>query len=213
MTDSDIRKEVLYCPHCGNTSVQTLLLTQNYMASFYSVPDGERTEEPSIYSVVKCETCSEILVYTEHEEFPEDCDTPYGDISFPKQSSFTDAVPESIRSIYREAVLVKNISPTAYVILARRVLEEICRERGVTTKNLVEALAKLSNDGVIPSTLSEATKLIRLVGNAGAHASGQKITMLQVWTIDDFIKAIIEYIYVAPKKIEEFKRRFSHFSD
>jgi hypothetical protein len=183
------------------------------MDSFYSVPDGARTEEPCMYSVVKCETCSEILVYTEQEHFPENCDTPFGDIAYPKQPSFTNAVPESIRSIYREAVLVKNISPTAYVILARRVLEEICRERGVTVKNLVEALAKLSNDGVIPSTLSEATKLIRLVGNAGAHASGQKITMLQVWAIDDFIKAILEYIYVAPKKIEEFKRRFSHFSD
>jgi hypothetical protein len=55
--------------------------------------------------------------------------------------------------------------------------------------------------------------LIRLVGNAGAHASGIKITVPQVWAIDDFIIAIIEYLYVAPAKIEEFKKRFTHFAD
>jgi hypothetical protein len=183
------------------------------MTSFYSVPDGERTEEPSIYAVVRCETCSRILVYSQHENYSEDNETRFGDIAYPNQPSFTDAAPESIQSIYREVVLVKNISPTAYVILARRVLEKICRDRSVSSRNLAEFLAKLSRDGVISSALSEATNLIRLAGNAGAHASGQKITMLQVWAIDDFIKAIVEYIYIAPEKIIKFKKRFSHFTD
>ncbi len=183
------------------------------MDTFYSIPDGEKSQEPAIYTVARCETCNEILVYTDHEYLGDDSDTPFGDLQFPKQSALTDSVPEAVRSVYKEAVLVRNLSPTAYVILARRVLEEICTERGVKENNLASALAKLAEANVIPKTLSDATTLIRLVGNAGAHASGTKITAPQVWAIDDFIKAIIEYLYVAPAKIGEFKKRFTHFAD
>lgn len=213
MTDEEVGQHVLYCPHCGNTSVQTCLLTQQFMDTFYTIPDGKKSQEPATYTVVRCETCNEILVYTEHDYFSDHSETPFGDLQFPKQSAFTDSVPDAVRNIYKEAVLVKNLSPTAYVILARRVLEEICSERGVKESNLASALEKLAKDNVIPKTLSDATTLIRLVGNAGAHASGTQITTPQVWAIDDFIKAIIEYLYVAPAKIGEFKKRFTHFAD
>ena len=213
MTDIGDDARVLYCPHCGNTSVQTRLLVQNYIETFYTVPDGEKSQEPSSYTVARCETCRELLVYTEHARYADFHDTDFGDLQFPKQSAFTDSVPESVRKIYKEAVLVRNISPTAFVILARRVLEEICAEQGVAERNLSSALARLAEDNVIPTTLSQATTLIRVVGNAGAHASGREITAPQVWAIDDFIKAIIEYIYVAPNKIEEFRAKFAHFTE
>lgn len=204
---------VLYCPHCGNSSVQTPLVTQSFLSKFYRYSDGEMSKEPSTYTVAKCETCDEILVYIEHDNFLEDSDTVFGDLHYPKQLEFTDAVPNSIREIYKQAALVKQVSPTAYVILARRVLEEICVEQGVVSKNLATALNKLAQDNVIPKTLSDATTLIRLVGNAGAHASSNTITAPQIWAIDDFIKAVVEYIYVAPRKIEEFKKRFQHFKE
>jgi hypothetical protein len=207
------RTAILYCPHCGNRSVQTRLLTLPYEARFYSVPDGKQSLEPAIYSVVKCETCNEVLVYNVVEQFADYSETGFGDLVYPQEEALSDAVPDGVRNMYREAALVKNLSPTAFAVLARRVLEEICQDRGVQVENLAKALSKLADDGVIPKTLSEATTLIRLVGNAGAHASGASITMLQVWAIDDFMKAVIEYIYVAPKKIEEFKSRFKHFSE
>lgn len=209
MTDNKKSTQVAYCPHCGNTSVQIELLTQRFTSTFYEVQDGTKSHEPSKYLVARCETCTEILVYLEHDQFAGLSDTDFGDLEYPKQSAFTDAVPENIRKFYKEAVSVKNASPTAFVILARRVLEEICLERGITERNLATGLQKLAESNVIPKTLSEATKLIRLVGNAGAHASSVEITPPQVWAVDDFIKAIIEYMYVAPKKIEDFKERFS----
>lgn len=206
-------KAVLYCPHCGNTSVQTTLLTQEFTDTFYRLSSGDSEQEAGLYTVVKCETCDEILVYISYHNFLEQSETQFGDLQFPKQSFFPKAVPENIRKIYKEAVLVKNISPTAYVILARKVLEEICVEQGISDKNLSLALKKLAQNNIIPKTLSDATTLIRLVGNTGAHASNQIISVPQVWAIDDFLKAVVEYIYVAPKKIEEFKNRFQHFKD
>lgn len=179
------------------------------MTAFYEPREGTKTMEPSTYSVARCETCKEILVYIEHDSYAGLADTDFGDLAFPQQSAFTDAVPDAVKRYYKEAVAVKNASPTAFAILARRVLEEICAERGVSERNLATSLQRLADSNIIPATLGEATTLIRLVGNAGAHASGLEITVPQVWAVDDFIKAIIEYIYVAPKKIEDFKDRFS----
>lgn len=49
------------------------------------------------------------------------------------------------------------------------------------------------------------TDIIRLVGNVGAHASEENVHPLQVMALDDFFKAVVEYVYVSPAKIDEFK--------
>ena len=210
--DTTTKSRVLYCPHCGNTSVQTVLVTQEYEEKLYAIPSGAVSQEPAIYTVVRCETCKELLVYSEMYEFAEQSETHFGDLAFPKQSAFSKAVPDRIKKTYHEAVKVKEISHMAFVVLARRTLEEICHEKDAKGKGLAEKLSYLAEQGDIPKTLAEASTLIRLVGNAGAHASDTEITILHVWAIDDFIKAIIEYLYIAPKKIEEFRLRFESFS-
>lgn len=199
----DDTKLVLYCPHCGNTSVQTKLLNQRYTERSYWGSEAEEETHDALYTVTRCETCAQLLVYSECEDFTDD--TPIGDLVFPKQSAFSDAVPENVRRVYHEALRVKQASPTAFVILARRVLEEICRAKGVTRPSLSQALGELAAQGVIPKTLTEASALIRLVGNAGAHASEIRITVPLVWAVDDFVKAVIEYLFVAPSRIEQFK--------
>jgi len=131
----------------------------------------------------------------------------WGSLVYPVPSSLGKSVPERVRKIYNEASKVKSVSATAFAILARRVLEEICADRGVKTKNLADGLKALIANGDIPKTLAEATDLIRLVGNMGAHASDTEISQPHVWAVDGFIKAIIEYIYVAPEKIKDFKKK------
>lgn len=209
--DNDKVTEVLFCPHCGNTSVQTLLLAQSYTATLYTIPTGEKKQEPAAYNVVRCETCSGVLVYDEGFDFSEFSATPFGNLAYPRQSEFSDAVPEQICTTYEEAVKIKSISSMAFTVLARRVLEEICANQGVTGGNLAQAIKEMAKKGVIPNTLAEASDLVRLVGNAGAHASTLNINALHASAIDDFIKAIIEYPYVAPARIDEFKKTYLNF--
>lgn len=192
--------------------MQTVLTTQEYEEKLYTVPSGAVSEEPSIYTVVRCETCKELLVYSEMYAFAEQSETYFGNLAFPAQFALSKGVPEKVKRTYHEAVKVKNISHMAFVVLARRTLEEICHEKKAKGKNLAEKLSNLAAEGEIPKTLAEASTLIRLVGNAGAHASENEITIFHVWAIDDFIKAIIEYLYVAPQKIEDFRLRFESFS-
>jgi hypothetical protein len=39
----------------------------------------------------------------------------------------------------------------------------------------------------------------------GAHASEMSVTTPDTWVLDDFFKAIIEYVYVAPSKLKDFR--------
>lgn len=55
------------------------------------------------------------------------------------------------------------------------------------------------------------TDVLRLLGNIGAHAAGQSVKLGHVRAIDDFFRAIIEYVYVAPSKLKEFRDRLERF--
>ncbi len=207
-------RHVLYCPHCGNTTVQTFLLNQPYMEKYYGLTDGSLSVMHATYSVVKCETCSEVLVYSYTDEAPEDSqDTPYGRLMYPRFPGEMKGVPDTVRQIYEETARVQNISPIAFVVLARRLLEEICLDKNAQKRNLADSLKELVLRGELPPVLADASDLIRFIGNAGAHASKTKITVPQTWAVRDFIKVIIEYLYVAPHKISDFKSRLGAWNN
>ena len=53
------------------------------------------------------------------------------------------------------------------------------------------------------------TDVIRILGNYGAHASDVEVTRQDVQVMDDFFIALLEYVYVAPQKLENLKKRLS----
>lgn len=207
-------RHVLYCPHCGNTTVQTRLLSQPFMEKYYGVADGNVSLMDATYNVAKCETCSEVLVYSYTNAQPEETqDTPYGSLVYPRFFGEMKGVPDTVRQIYEEAVRVQNISPIAFVVLARRLLEEICLDKNAQKRNLADNLKELVSRGELPPVLADTSDIIRFIGNAGAHASKAKITVPQTWAISDFLKVIIEYLYVAPHKVNDFKSRLNPWKE
>jgi Domain of unknown function (DUF4145) len=199
----DARPLVLYCPHCGNMSVQTKLVEQACTERSYWGTEAAEESHEALYTVTRCETCLHVLVYSDCEEFTEE--TVLGDLVFPQQASMSRSVPSEVKRFFLEAQRVKHASPTAFAVLARRVLEEVCRSKGVRKANLSASLKELAKQGVLPPVLAEASDLVRLVGNAGAHSSNTDVTVPQVWSIESFLKAVIEYLFIAPERIENFK--------
>ncbi|MFT3788351.1 MAG: DUF4145 domain-containing protein [Tepidisphaeraceae bacterium] len=102
---------------------------------------------------------------------------------------------------------MKQLAPNAFAVMIRRALEEICDDRGVNGRNLVEKLRELAKRGDMPPTLAEVTTVLRTLGNVGAHVSGASITVPQTWAIDEFFRAIVEYVYVAPHKLASFRKK------
>jgi hypothetical protein len=116
-------------------------------------------------------------------------------------------VPEQIQKAYSEAKKVKKISPLAFATLIRRALEYVCLEQEANGKDLDDKLKDLSTRGVIPDTLAKMSHAIRHYGNVGAHADDTNIGYTDAWIMDDFFTAVVEYVYIAPKKLKTAEER------
>lgn len=192
---------VLYCPHCGNRAPQRLVFKHNYEDTDLYGSDGSKEENLSlscVYHVRVCATCNDLILYYESE-------VSELEVFYPASHSLHRSVPPAVRQAYEEAARVRNVSPAAYAVLLRRAMEAICEDRGIKDGSLQKRLAELSERGEIPPILSEATDMLRLIGNAGAHNSKERITVPMTWGMNELFKAVVEYVYVAPSRVEEFR--------
>lgn len=190
-----------FCPHCCNNSKLEKIHTQSYRSLGWYTETMEEENFHCTYYIFKCTVCNQILLY---DQFENDELT----LVFPS-TKIDSSVPENVSKIYEEAIRIKNIAPNAFAVQIRRALEAVCIDRGSNKKGLFKQLEELGEKGEIPETLSKASDILRLIGNLGAHAGDDDVHVSQVYAIDDFFKAIIEYVYVSPSKIEKFKKTLS----
>jgi hypothetical protein len=194
-----------FCPHCGNSAPQTLLFRHQYTTVGYS-GDGIKDEgPPSTYYAAECGTCGDLLLY--HSFGDEHSEHSYSDadLMYPKSVDLPTSVPDTVRACYAEAGRIQNAAPNAYAVMIRRALEALCDDRGAIKGSLIRRLANLVSKGEIPPTLAEMTTVLRLLGNVGAHDTSQSVTVPQTWSMDEFFRAVIEYVYVAPSRLAKFK--------
>ncbi len=161
---------------------------------------------PSEAIVCVCETCDSVLLY---DGIANDASKNWPDLVYPRNATLPPSVPEAVRDIYGEAAVVKQNAPNAFAILIRKALEAICDDRGAPSGSLAARLKYLAERGEIPPSLGEMTDALRVVGNTAAHGSLQPITHPMTWAIDDFFRVIVEYVYIAPSKLSEFKQRLA----
>lgn len=98
---------------------------------------------------------------------------------FPKlldAPSFDDTPPE-ISEPAREAYVAKsNEAYRAAILMARAVLEAICKDHGVTKGKLVQKIDAMKDTGHITKSLSAAAHAVRDLGNDMAHGDFVKTT-------------------------------------
>jgi len=206
-------RKALFCPHCSNRAPQRLIHTQRYMEKSWSVSNGKEDMAPWSTFVAVCETCGHVLLYDNPGDQFEDKEFHYGSLDFPRSSHLHSSVPEAVSKAYEEAYRIRSIAPNAFAVQIRRALEAVCADRGETRGNLAAKLRNLSNKGEIPPVLSEASDILRLLGNIGAHGLSGSVHPLQAYALDDFFRVIIEYLYIAPSKIEDFRARMKKYEE
>lgn len=202
-------ERIAFCPHCGNRAPQRLRLTQDYMERAWYTDTGDEAPIPSTYYVAECATCGELLLYQEGHPSSQSGFWDAG-LIWPSYG-LSDSAPASVREIYSEASRIKAVAPNAFAVQIRRALEAVCKDRGATKGTLAKQLEELSARGEIPATLAQASDVLRLVGNIGAHASDESVYPLQATAIDNFFRAIVEYVYVSPRRIAEFKESMGKY--
>ncbi len=130
---------------------------------------------------------------------------------WPTPAELHPAVPERVKAIYRDAAAVKQRSASSFAVQIRRAVEAICRDQGEVKGSLAERIKKLADAGKIPGALAEMTDFLRTLGNAAAHDDeADDIKPGYVEPIDEFFRAVIEYVYIAPFKVHEFKDRLEN---
>lgn len=196
-----------FCPHCGNRAVQ-----KEY-GRFQHPTDDEGWSSWSCYFLMRCTTCSQPLLYeTEHPHSLENEESPHDAIIgttllYPNVGQLHFCVPENVKNRYREAAKIRDLSPNGFANQIRRSLEAVCKDRGINPFPLQKALETLASRGEIPDRLSEMTGFIRMLGNIGSHDGDEDVLPEFVLPIDQFFRAVVEYVYVARHNLDEFRNK------
>lgn len=201
---------VLICPNCGNRTPHKLVFEHEREETYYG-EDGtpDANSPPSIYAIFECGTCHDISLYDRPAPLPFEQAT----LVYPRGDSLHKCVPNSVSENFREAKRIQNVSPNGFAVLVRRALEAMCDDRGVVRGPLMRRLDALAKKGEIPPVLADITSVLRGLGNAGAHSTKEKVTIPMTWAMDEFFRAVIEYVYVAPFRLEQFRKKSESISD
>lgn len=193
------------CKHCGAEDSVVEIVSKVYESGEVDPGAygyvGEWSRALSVGRCAKCDGFTlQIYSYADWMD-PEDV-TYY--VLYP-QSRDMSSVPASVKKEYDKARRVRSIDPEFYVIGLRRTLEALCADQGVVRGDLVSRLKKLAEDAKLPGAFVDMADYLRHLGNVGAHQSDVEVTASDVEAATDFTDAILEYLYVAPARLNLVK--------
>lgn len=165
------------CPFCGNHSTIT---EERYSSSSHRFRHGNKHGDLLFASaVIVCSNpkCKEFALHCELSTAKYSQYSGWEEVKSLQKWNlipaalikiFPDYVPAPILSDYREACLIRELSPKASATLARRCLQGMIRDFwGVTKPKLVQEIEAIE-DKVDASTW-KAIDSVRSIGNIGAH--------------------------------------------
>ena len=195
------------CPHCNHPSPQHVVFRQDYRETLHADSGDTYEDVPGTYAVALCETCGQLLLYNFIGGAPAAIVLDTEHLLWPQRHVLTEAVPARVRAIYAEAAAIRDVAPNAFAVQVRRALEALCEDRGSDTGSLGKRLEVLVTRGELPTALAEMSDVLRLLGNIGAHADALEVHQGHVYALDEFFRAITEYIYVAPQRVRAFRQQ------
>ena len=199
--------QVSFCPHCGHDSPQSLLKVHSFQTT---CSHGE------FFTFAKCETCGNPLIYSSHLRWYVEKIRKQGAfyhclhsryLVYPVPEKLHQGIPANVARFYMEAQRIKYTAANSFAASIRRCLEMVCNDRGASGDTLNKQLAELKAKGDIPTVLAEMTDIIRLLGNSACH-DDIEIDAGFVDTIDEFFRAVLDYVYVRPFQVNEIRTKF-----
>ena len=192
--------DTIRCYHCGN--IVPMKLVGRDISTWDEGDEYYGVEEWSFYM---CPTCKEptLLCYYWQQKDGSITSKVGRSIAFPNNLFDDKSVPEIIRRALQAASETKSVDVAISLIAWRRVIELICKDLNAEGRNLYERITDLSSKNVFPSTINDASHLIRILGNEGAHSESETISRTSIYGIESLVKNIIEYVYILPQKVRE----------
>lgn len=177
-----------HCDHCGNRTFKI------WIGSY----EAQNSEQDLVeYELYRCTICQHVILQKKSKKNVEQL--------WPPSLEFPPDVPERIRRIYDEARYVKSKSPSSFVVQVRRALEAVTKERNAEGRALFDKINWLIQNEHLPQVFGEMSHISRLIANLGAHDAEIDVKLNDADIVDEFFRAIIEYIYIAPAKVARIK--------
>jgi len=167
-----------FCPFCNHNST---IGKDNYSSNDFEFNDNNKYG----YQLIRVETitcpnpkCKEYTLTLSLHDYEVTIPGHSEPVSLPKKTwqlipaaetkVFPDYVPTAIVADYKEACLIRDLSPKASATLARRCLQGMIRDFWGIKKDRLIAEIKAIENKVDPTTWA-AIDAVRKIGNIGAH--------------------------------------------
>lgn len=188
------------CPKCGEPSKSSV---------HGRVESHDPESLPAEFALLQCShrDCQAPIVQV-REDFGLGYEDDKPGIYYPSPRRLSNAVPRALRTEYAEAR--KCFDAKAYsatLAMVRRTLEGTCAYQGSTKRTLADSLKELRAQGKIDGVLAEWADLLRVVGNEGAHFTGNKVPAQDAEDALDFAEALLDHLYVLRARFDDFKSR------
>lgn len=183
-----------HCDHCGNVTYKSQIIAH------------EVKQDLVEYKLYACEICDHVILRKVSIHFVSNINTEEQEEQlWPPSLIIPQEVPERVRNIYEKARGMKNRWPGSFVVEIRRALEAVMKERNAEGDNLASKINWLIQNKHLPEAFGEMGRLAKDIGNIGAHDDEKDVQPSDADSADDFFRAIIEYIYVAPARVAQVK--------
>ena len=118
-------------------------------------------------------------------------------------------VPNLISSPASEAYACYSISSyRACILMARSVIEAICKDKNIKEGNLAQKIKQLAKVASMPQMVTEQANEIRYFGNEMAHGDfTQPVSEEDANDVLDLMDIIIDYVYQQPEQLAALKKR------
>lgn len=203
------RDDTIRCFHCGN--IVPMKLVGRDIVTWDEGDDYVGVEEWSFNLCPTCKAPTLLCWYWQQKDGEITSEVGRG-IAYPSNIFDRKSVPENIRKAFMAAAATKSIDTAVSLIAWRRVLELTCKDLGAQGRNLYEKISDLSAKKILPHPLTDASNLIRLLGNDGAHSVDSEVSRVNISNVEALVRHIIEYVYILPEKIRDISNSYKEAS-
>ncbi len=201
MKKKDLGNVSAKCGKCDKISSQRVVSTYTHtVRQEFDDEEGLCIDQDYILRLSHCYSCEGINLTFEDED---------GEVRilWPTLNKELEGLPSRIAKAYKASRAVRLIDANAFAVLLGRVLELVCIDRNAEGDTLYAKLQDLGKRGEVPDRLIQMAHQVRTLRNIGAHATLGELTQSEVPIVDDLIRAILEYVYTAPAKINQVEQR------
>lgn len=185
------------CPSCRHAGVFYAMGTKDVGWNIVEKVAGNRVEVGYSVGIRRCPNaeCNSVLFVVLRKDRPVQTFPPVS-IDFDSTS-----LPAPILASFEEAIKCHSAGCfKAAALMVRRVLEELCKDKGAKGKTLKERLSALSKTIILPVDLLAAADELRLLGNDAAHVEAKDYDELGTEEVEiaieltkELLKAVYQY--------------------